>query len=1278
MAHLLSKVTILFIGLFLFNLPAKSLNRRSQLKLENNEYKGLVVVIDQRETEDTDIIDIVKEMFINGSSYLYHATKKRSFFKEVTIVLPETWSDHPSYTTSGTVAMSEADIIIANFNSRFTSREEDFIPPYTKQFEGCGKQGLYIHMTSHFLKNYRHLQKYYGNYGRILVHEWAHYRWGLFDEYPDVENYDEGQYFYFSDNNQIWKPVSCSDRWRYVPVKYTGNQYNLYRQCNGDQVTGYEDGCTTLPSKHQGHASGSIMNSFLTYDNLVNFCDNEAEDPSYLHNSEAPTKHNKKCNGKSSWEVMREHPDFKGQLKNQDGNNQPREVEDVTPTFHVVRSRPARVALVLDTSGSMSTNERYLKLVGAARTYILTVANSGTFVGIVDFDDNARIITNLTELTSSRARTSVANMVPMKSIGGSSIGCGIETALKVLQEDNKSVDGGSILLITSGKDDAAELTESMRQSCIKQKMSIDVINAGDSDADTVLFELASSTGGQFFSQTNSSSFYFASGAFNMLSEDVNGFKQRFEVYSNVKTFEIGETELSGFVHIDETVGQSTTFEFIYFCGNSTTLRHLSTTAFDIVVTSPSGIPYNEASATHFEEMTFKKITIAIDDIAEPGLWRYFLQSHVNNESYDVIVNVSSKRLQDMEPISVSLFLSDSNPGMKSEEPLAVYADVRQGYYPVIQANVIATIETHTNKIELQLYDNGAGADVSQDDGVYSRYFTQYTGEGLYRFKVRAENNGDAIVLQTWSNLHFSGIRMYFDPDALLAGDIPDVLGNLTVSLPGQPLEELEGVAAPNFTRGVSGGASRVAETPVGWSPLRDILSPNQITDFEVIHTKIDDGSVFVKFTAPGDDLDFGNAHHYVIKWANSSNQLRNNHTLCPVIDQNDVIVGNLSSPAPFGTVEEFVFYMPIAQDVNTTSFMIGVYGVDDAGNEGPISNIQQATFRSYIPPSLQEMTTTSKPTEKQETTKRKFFPQKTTVTLKSEEKVTEISSDKVNLTVSLPGQPLEELEGVAAPNFTRGVSGGASRVAETPVGWSPLRDILSPNQITDFEVTHTKIDDGSVFVKFTAPGDDLDFGNAHHYVIKWANSSNQLRNNHTLCPVIDQNDVIVGNLSSPAPFGTVEEFVFYMPVAQDVNITSFMTGVYGVDDAGNEGPISNIQQATFRSYIPPSLQEMTTTSKPTEKQGTTIRKFFPQITTVTLKSEEKVTEISSDKGLSLTRETIFIMSISTCLLVVIVLGAAVLIWVRHYIIKRRNLVVRINVASAPNSSVTGEVRLSNA
>lgn len=45
--------------------------------------------------------------------------------------------------------------------------------------------------------------------GRLLVHEWGHYRWGLFNEYADkLRDLQRTKYFYYSDTNQAWEPTS--------------------------------------------------------------------------------------------------------------------------------------------------------------------------------------------------------------------------------------------------------------------------------------------------------------------------------------------------------------------------------------------------------------------------------------------------------------------------------------------------------------------------------------------------------------------------------------------------------------------------------------------------------------------------------------------------------------------------------------------------------------------------------------------------------------------------------------------------------------------------------------------------------------------------------------------------------------------------------------------------------------------------------------------------------------------------------------------------------------
>lgn len=56
-------------------------------------------------------------------------------------------------------------------------------------------------------------------------------------------------------------------------------------------------------------------NSHVYLLQVTQFCDNDTSDPSNYHVTEAPHKHNRLCDLRSNWEVMREHPDFQGLQK---------------------------------------------------------------------------------------------------------------------------------------------------------------------------------------------------------------------------------------------------------------------------------------------------------------------------------------------------------------------------------------------------------------------------------------------------------------------------------------------------------------------------------------------------------------------------------------------------------------------------------------------------------------------------------------------------------------------------------------------------------------------------------------------------------------------------------------------------------------------------------------------------------------------------------------------------------------------------------------------------
>ena len=135
-----------------------------------------------------------------------------------------------------------------------------------------------------------------------------------------------------------------------------------YNFCANERLFGYEQdvrtggqctrGSDNLPDENcmyyvtqQTSASSSYM--ALPYlSSVQNFCDQTEEN---IHDTHLPTKHNLFCNGRSTWEVILESPDFAND------NNPPANIDNTTPEFILVGSQISSVnyVLVMDVSSSM-------------------------------------------------------------------------------------------------------------------------------------------------------------------------------------------------------------------------------------------------------------------------------------------------------------------------------------------------------------------------------------------------------------------------------------------------------------------------------------------------------------------------------------------------------------------------------------------------------------------------------------------------------------------------------------------------------------------------------------------------------------------------------------------------------------------------------------------------------------------------------------------------------------------------------------------------------------
>nr|XP_005315296.2 calcium-activated chloride channel regulator 1-like [Chrysemys picta bellii] len=80
-------------------------------------------------------------------------------------------------------------------------------------------------------------------------------------------------------------------------------------------------------------------------------------------------------------------------------------------------------------------------------------------------------------------------------------------------------------------------------------------------------------------------------------------------------------------------------------------------------------------------------------------------------------------------------------------PMVIYAEVSQGFLPVLGATVMATVEQENGSaMELRLLDDGSGADITKNDGIYSKYFTSFKGNGRYNLKVHILGRNQTVRL----------------------------------------------------------------------------------------------------------------------------------------------------------------------------------------------------------------------------------------------------------------------------------------------------------------------------------------------------------------------------------------------------------------------------------------------------------------------------------------------------------------------------------------------------
>ncbi|KAK3581282.1 hypothetical protein CHS0354_033015 [Potamilus streckersoni] len=137
--------------------PCSCLSRPSNIILENNGYRNIVVAIHDSVTEDASLIDKIKHILTESSKVLYNATRKQAHFRDITILLPASWKT-VSAASATTEALQLADVIVSDESTR------DLHLPRARSYRGCGQQGIHVLLPKEFLNNPQE-EPYYGKAG---------------------------------------------------------------------------------------------------------------------------------------------------------------------------------------------------------------------------------------------------------------------------------------------------------------------------------------------------------------------------------------------------------------------------------------------------------------------------------------------------------------------------------------------------------------------------------------------------------------------------------------------------------------------------------------------------------------------------------------------------------------------------------------------------------------------------------------------------------------------------------------------------------------------------------------------------------------------------------------------------------------------------------------------------------------------------------------------------------------------------------------------------------
>ena len=530
--------------------------------------------------------------------------------------------------------------------------------------------------------------------GHTLAHEFAHYAYGLFDEYADAA----------SDPN-----APLSQPWYNDTTKETimANQAQWqWFSTSWDYSQGYCQDTAQCRNTAQWRVYQSSA-----WETLVRDPNND------------PTQ--------EEWKAVYNRPRYDDLIQMEE---EPLELamptEDCDSDLNIIYKQGNVAVLVIDRSGSMREGAPPLPidLAKSAAQQFVDLMNVGDRVAVVDFSSDAATTIGITELTDVGARTTVKDGIAGLVAGGqTNFRAALDQALMVLLEGSSPEETRYVVMLSDGA-----YTESYGPPNLEPYIENEIpiytigLNVGDRGEDQ-LQNIADRT---FATYRAAPTALELADLYAEINRDIQGTTVALSnqndqlVAGDVNEMETIVSDLDHVVNFRASWEPGDNMEFILIDPNG-------------IEITPSSLPQD---ASYTAGSGYGLFTI---NNPMPGVWTSRLRANTIAAGGQISQEASAD-----SPLSVQLDLAGGN----YPEPISIMATVT-GPEPVVGAAVTATVtmlddQTQTPLAELPLRDDGQTPDLIPNDGVYSGVYPSYTADGDYTVTVEVNNSSQTATLDT--------------------------------------------------------------------------------------------------------------------------------------------------------------------------------------------------------------------------------------------------------------------------------------------------------------------------------------------------------------------------------------------------------------------------------------------------------------------------------------------------------------------------------------------------